>query len=162
MSQITVEEPKSIVEEVDKYQCDCGCGRIDDEKQFVLQEMQPLDGSSQTSTAHIHKECAKYDEWADYIQTGEKRESLVKVFGRTVKKTPIYVAPFFISLWISSTTIPIQTTLFSDGRMGDVLVAGIESIILSLLLLVPYAIAVSILDFVAKHTAFLKNSLKYA
>ena len=156
MSQITVEEPKSIVEEVEKYQCDCGCGRIDDEKQFVLQEMQPLDDSSQTSTAHIHKECAKYDEWADYMQTGEKRESLAKVFGRTVKKTPIYVAPFFISLWISSTTIPIQTALLSDGRMGDVLVAGIESIILSMLLLVPLSIVIPTLDFVAKHTVFLE------
>jgi hypothetical protein len=154
MSQITVEEPKSIVEEVDKYQCDCGCERIDDEEQFVVQEMRPLTDTtdrSQASTAHIHKECAKYDEWVDYMQTREKRESLVNMFGRGLMQTTIYVTPFLVSLWISSTTIPVQTTLFSNGRMGDVFVAGIESIVLSILLLIPLSIALATLDFMTTY-----------
>lgn len=162
MSQITVEEPKSIVEEVDKYQCDCGCGRIDDEEQFVVQEMRPLTDTTNrdcASTAHIHKECAKYDEWADYMQTREKRESLVKVFGQELKKASVYASPFLVSLWISSTTIPIQAALFSGTRMNVFFMAGVESILLSILLLVPLGIALHVLLFMAKYIPLLEEKM---
>jgi len=155
MSQITVEEPKSIVEEVDKYQCDCGCGRIDSEEQFVVQEMRPLTDTtdrSQASTAHIHKECAKHDKWVDYMQTRERRESLVNIFGRRLKETAIYVTPFFVSICISATTVPIQASLISNDTTGEaIFVAGIESIVLSILLLIPLSIALATLDFMTTY-----------
>jgi len=121
MTQVTVEEPRSVVEEVQKYECD-SCSHVVDKEHAHFVKTVPVTDSggfqlpSSSKTAHLCDNCIEADSYMSYMDLIEKQESRMELLADGLNKS-LYVLPtsIAISLSASAALFPRATDMYPLG-----------------------------------------------
>ena len=105
MAKITVEEPRSVVEEVEKFECD-SCSRVVNKENAYFVETIPVTDSGgarlpdSMRTAHLCDTCVEADSYMSYMELIDRRENRMKMLASGLNKS-LYVVPTAASISLS-------------------------------------------------------------
>ena len=105
MAKITVEEPRSVVEEVEKFECD-SCSRVVDKENAYFVDTIPVTDSGgarlpdSMRTAHLCDTCVEADSYMSYMELIDRRENRMKMLASGLNKS-LYVLPTAASISLS-------------------------------------------------------------
>jgi len=152
MAKITVEEPRSVVEEVEKFECD-SCSRVVDKENAYFVDTIPVTDSGgarlpdSMRTAHLCDTCVEADSYMSYMEVIDRRENRIKMLASGLNKS-LYVVPTAasISLSIGAAFFPSAVVLNPIGEALALLIMLVPAIFL---------VVVSILMFISQKTSLI-------
>ena len=124
MAKITVEEPRSVVEEMKKYKCD-NCSSIVNEENAHVVKMWPVKNAEENEisphspgSVHLCSNCIEVESYATYMDSVEKRESRMSLVASGLNKS-LYVLPTGVaaSLLIIAKVFPNAVAFNSVGEI---------------------------------------------
>jgi len=154
MTQVTVEEPRSVVEEVQKYECD-NCSQIVEEDNAHFVEMWPANRDtkphhlSELRTADLCDNCIEADSYISYMDLVEKRESRMSLLSSGLNKS-LYVLPTAVAISLSAGAALFPSAV-AINPMGEALAL--------LIMLVPaiFLVVVTVLIAISTKTSLIKE-----
>jgi len=152
MTQVTVEEPRSVIEEVKKYECD-NCSHIVGKENVHCVEMWPANRFpkprrvSELRTAHLCDTCIEADSYTTYMNLVEKRESRMSLLADGLNKS-LYVVPTAVAISLSAgaALFPSAAVLNPMGKALALLIMLVPAI---------FFLVFSILLFISRKTSLI-------
>jgi len=152
MAKITVEEPRSVVEEVEKFECD-SCSRVVDKENAYFVDTIPVTDSGgarlpdSMRTAHLCDTCVEADSYMSYMDLVEKRESRMSLLADGLNKS-LYVVPTAVAISLSAgaALFPSAAVLNPMGKALALLIMLVPAI---------FFLVFSILMFISRKTSLI-------